>query len=165
MKAIKRVILFGIIVLALGSCKKDPPFTFVGKWNVETITINVLVNGMFKLPTQEQSNNGEVEFREDYTGTYARIGNFTWSHIHALLVVKFDGEGVVDIPALEFELTTMEPKRVEGKANFYITLDSVEGLEDWLPLPDLPDGFDWDLIFGDDGLHLSIDLECVLGKD
>lgn len=162
MKALKKFLILGFLTLSVIGCKKDPVFTLVGQWNVETISVDILVNDMFKIPTQELTDNGTVEFREDNTGTFAKIGKFTWTQVKSHLIIEFITEGDLTIPALDFDLTTMEPEKVVGATNFSIVLNDLDGIGDWI---DLPSGIDWDLIFGDDGLHLSIDLECVLGKD
>lgn len=164
MKALRKILILGFLTLAVIGCKKESTFTIVGDWNIELITIDIMVNGAFKLPAQELADNGEVVFREDNTGNYARISDFTWTQTKSHLTIKFDGESELDFPDLEFDLTTMEAKKVVGETSFSLTLDDLDGIGDLIDLPDLPPGFDWDLIFGDVGLQLSLDLECTLGK-
>lgn len=141
MRRIKQVLLFAAMIIALGSCKKDSVFTLVGLWNIDSITTDVKINNLFNLPTEVQENAGEIEFREDHTGTFARLGEFTWTHSGNLLTVKLVGEDGIILPDLEFELTTMEPERVVGEMEFTIDGDDLDFLLNLIDIPDIPSEF------------------------
>lgn len=150
MRRIKQVLLFAAMIIALGSCKKDPVFTLVGTWDVASITTEININNMINLPPEVQEDVGEIEFRDDNTGKLAMVGEFTWSLLGNNLSVSFDDATEFGFPDMELELTTMEPEKVVGEYTLELDKDELDNLLDLID--DILDGMgdeygdiDWSL--------------------
>lgn len=163
MRRIKQVLLFGAMIIALGSCEKNPVFSLVGTWDVESITTEININNMINFPPQIQEDVGEIEFREDNTGRVPFIGDFNWSLSGKNLNITFDDESDFIFPELDFELTTMEPEKVVGEYTHELDKDEIDDLLDIIDgfvdgMGDEWDGMDWALIIQSMSIKLTWEL-------
>lgn len=109
--------------MLFSACSKDDDFSIVGKWNVDktTFDITMVIDGQTQTITDEETDEGWIEFKSDGSGVHVDGDTFNWTLSDDKLTITEE-----DDYSFTMTLTTMTDNKVVGE---WTEVEEMEGVE------------------------------------